>query len=383
MTVLVEDTPRNNLAAWTCEAVADGIVTGAALSPFSSPWVGNTYKPSVHRIVAQLHDAGAEVWLDPATHALQMPGVGDFRYYDGWDLWGGARGDLTTRASRRDHVLRVLGVQSDLALPRLAPTVLLHAATGGAVDTAFSLAEEAVGAEPSSWVTMAGSPTFWAEEDALDAFVGALVQLGAQGFFVIVVRPTADLPTAANADEVAGLCRTARSLEQFGAVHVSHGDLAALPAVAAGAQSVGTGWDTRQRVCNYTSYVARDPSTGGGGWFKRPTFDGLFGFLARADAERLFAQDAALGVRLHPGSLHPDAPKEAFLHHAACLRNVTETLRGLDFEPAFRHLSQAYATSVADWPIAAQAASVTSMGGVWVAPLLSGLTRYAELEGWA
>jgi hypothetical protein len=86
---------------------------------------------------------------------------------------------------------------------------------------------------------------------------------------------------------------------------------------------------------------------------------------------------------LHPGNLHPDAPKEAFLHHAMFLRHVTETLGGLDFEPAFRQLSQAYEASLADWPIAAQAASVNQMGGAWIAPLLSGLRRYAELEGWA
>jgi hypothetical protein len=382
MTVLVEDTPRNNLAAWTSEAVADGLVDGAVLSPFSSPWVGNTYKPSAQRIVDQLLDAGAHVWLDPATHALQMPGVGDFRYYDGWDLWGGERGDLTTRASRRDHVLRVLQVQTQLGLGRLAPTVLLHSATGGAADTAFALAEEAINADPTSWVTLAGSPTFWAEAAALDAFVGAMAQLGAEGYFVVVVRPTADLPVAADPDEVAGLCRTARSLEQFGHVHISHGDFAGLPAVSAGASSVGTGWDSRQRVCNYTSYVARDPATSGGGWFKRPTFAGLFGFLVRADAERLVAQDAPLGARLHPGGLHPDAPKEAFLHHAWCLSDITEALRTRDFEPAFRFLADAYERSTADWPLAAQAASVNPMNGAWVAPFWAGLARYGQLEGW-
>lgn len=382
MTVLIEDTPRNNLAAWTSEAVSDGLVGGAVLSPFSSPWIGNTYKPSAQRIVDQLVDAGAEVWLDAATHALQMPGVGDFRYYDGWDLWGSDRGDLSTAASRRDHVLRVLQVQSQLRLSRLAPTVLLHSATGAAADTAFSLAEEATTADPTSWATIAGSPTFWAEGDALDALVGGIAQVGARGFFVVVVRPTADLPVAADADEVAGLCRTARSLAQFGPVHISHGDFAGLPAVAAGAHSIGTGWDSRQRVCNYSSYVARDPSTGGGGWFKRPTFAGLFGFLPRADAERLVAQDSTLSARLHPGGLHPDAPKEAFLHHARCLRDFTETLRTLDFEPAFRLLDDAYAISTADWPVAAQVASVNRMDDAWIRPFWAGLSRYAEREGW-
>lgn len=382
MTLLIEDSPRNNLAAWGSEAVQAGLAAGAVLSPFASPLVGNAYKPSARRIAEQLTDVGAGLWLDCATHALQMPGVGDFRYYDGWDLWGGDRGDLSSRASRRDHVLRVLDVQASLGAERLGPTVLLHAPAGENADTAFVLAEEAHTADPACGLTIAGSPSFWASGDGLDAFVGALAQFGAPGVFLVVVRSTADLPVAADADEVAGLCRTARSLEQFGPVHVSHGDFAGLPAVAAGATSVGTGWDTRQRVCNYSSYVAREPSGGGGGWFKRPTFGGLLGFLARADAERLVARNQPLGARLFPGALHPDAPKEAFLHHIRCLESLAESARTLGFEEAFEFMMQTYAAARVDWPVAAAAASINSVHEAWITPLQEGLQRYGQQEGW-
>jgi hypothetical protein len=383
MSLFVEDTPRNNLAAWVSEAVALGTVSGAIVSPFSSPFVGNNYKPAAARVIGQLQDAGAEVWFDPATHALQMPGVGDFRYYDAWDLWGGARGDLGSSALQRDHVRRVLKLQSDLGVKPIGPGALQHATTGATSDLALSLAEAAIAERPDATVTIAGTPAFWSAEDDLDALVGSFAQLGATGWLLVVVRPTADLPVSAPPEEVAGLCRTARSLGQFGRVHVSHGDLAALPAVAAGAHSVGTGWDSRQRVCSYTSYEARDPSAGGGGWFKRPTLEGLVGFMPRRECERLGTQDPALAARLVPGPLHPDGPKEAFLHHAACLNRLIATASSGDFEARFRGLEGVYAAAEADWPIAAAAAGTGSLSPQWIGPMLDGLRAYATSEGWA
>lgn len=195
-------------------------------------------------------------------------------------------------------------------------------------------------------------------------------------------QPTTDLPVGASPEEVAGLSRTARSLAAFGPVHISHGDLAGFPAVAAGATSVGTGSDSRQRVCAFTSYEARDPSAGGGGWFKRPTVQGLFGLLSRGQAERLSNQDAALATRLLPGALHPDGGKEAFLHHAACLSRIIELVSVGNFEGQFRALDELYATALADWPPAADAAGTASASAQWVTPLRNGLRRYARSEGW-
>jgi hypothetical protein len=56
-----------------------------------------------------------------------MGGVGDFRFYDEYSLWGGARGDLSSNAARSDHVRRVFDVQGAINTRRLRPTVLLHA----------------------------------------------------------------------------------------------------------------------------------------------------------------------------------------------------------------------------------------------------------------
>lgn len=382
MTVFIEDTPRNNLAAWVPEAVGLGYARGAILSPFASPFVGNSYKPAAPRIVAQLQDADAEVWFDPATHALQMPLVGDFRYYDAWGLWGGTRGDLSSAGLQRDHVRRVLEAQEGLGSQPLSPTVLLDSTSGGPVETALAMAEEALAQRTECALSIAGTPAFWAAEDDLDAVVGAFAQLNARRWLLAVVRSATALPVGASLGEVAGLCRTSRSLQQFGSVHVSHGDLAALPAVAAGASSVGSGWDTRQRVCSSTSYESRDPSAGGGGWFKRPTFQGLFGLLSRAEAERFVSQESALATRLLPGSLHPDGPKEAFLHHVACLSRLVDTASTGDFQTRYRNLNDLYLTARRNWPVASQAAGTLSAAAQWVEPFMGGLSTYAQGEGW-
>lgn len=384
MAVLVEDSPRNNLASWASETqgVEPGLIDGVVLSPFATPVVGNSYKQSAAQTVDRLHDAGLDVWLDPGTHAHGMPGVGDFRYYDGWDLWGGTSGDLSSRATQRDHVSRVLEAAARLQVKPIAPSVLLTSATGANSVLAASLAEEALRMEPEAWLTVAGSPAFWADGTDLDAFVGVLAQMNPQGACLVVVRPTADMPPAIHPSEVAGICRTARSLEQFGHVHVSHGDYLGLPAVAAGAASVGSGWDIRQRVCNYTSYVARDPNATGGGWLKRPSFAGLFGTIGRGDAERLERQSVTLSRRLHPGPLHPDAPKEAFVHHLANLKNLIDALVDLDFEPAYRHLDELYDRASIDWPAAAAAADIDSLASHWIDPLRTGLRAYGHDEGW-
>jgi hypothetical protein len=134
-------------------------------------------------------------------------------------------------------------------------------------------------------------------------------------------------------------------------------------------------------VCNFASYEPRNES-GGGGWFRRPTFQGLFGLLSRAEAERLVAGDAALAARLHHGSLHPDAPQEAFAHHASCLHSLVAGLGQLGFEEKYRLLEEMYMAAIADWTLAASTGPTTLMADAWVSPLLAGLRRYGAAEGW-
>lgn len=55
-------------------------------------------KPGIRERAQELASDGVAIWFDATTHALQMGGVGDFRYHDKFDLWGGPRGDLSTHA---------------------------------------------------------------------------------------------------------------------------------------------------------------------------------------------------------------------------------------------------------------------------------------------
>lgn len=380
MTLLIEDTARNNLASWTTEAVSASVAHGAVLSPFSSPRYGTNYKQSARITVERLQDAGAEVWLDPETHALQMPAVGDYRYYDDWPLWAGTKGQLTNVAEMRSHVERVFAEQDDLGVPHLAPTLLLHSSQSATSQLALQLAQVAAETDPACRLAVAGDPAFWAGGSMLDAHIAALAQLQPAGWWLTTVRNLPVLPVAAIPEEVHGLCRSVRALSDLGPVHISHGDLAGLPAVASGASSLGTGWDPRQRVSAYGSYEERSPGGDGGQWFKQVTFEVLLSLLTGADAQVLATQDAALASRLLPGVVPPGA-KEAFIHHATVLARITESLMGKQHDAAFAEMRDRYVAARREWPAVAAATGRASRVDAWVTPVEDGLLLYGATEG--
>jgi len=380
MSLLIEDTARNTLAAWTLEAINQGCARGAVLSPFSSPRYATGYKQSARDTVKRLQDGGAsEVWLDPETHALQMPPVGDFRYYDDWPLWAGARGTLNTTADMRGHVERVFAEQDALGLRHLAPTILLHSPQSAMSTRALNLSEQAMNLDPDCRLAIAGDSAFWAGGSALDAHIGALAQLEPSGWWMTVVRAMTILPVPAIPEEIHGLCRTVRALSEDGPVHVSHGDLAGLPAIAAGATTLGTGADPRQRVSAYTSYEERGDGEGGG-WFQQATLEGLLSLLVRGDANTLAGADNALATRLLPGVV-PPGPREAFLHHTDVLARVVSGLAGLAPAAAYAHLQNLYGSARTDWVAVAAVLHQASRADAWVTPLLNGLELYGATEG--
>ncbi|MFP4512802.1 MAG: hypothetical protein ACLFRV_07640 [Acidimicrobiales bacterium] len=356
-------------------------MAGAVLNPFCSPPVSTSFKRNVAHQAATLNGMGADVWFDAMTHVLQMTGADDFATYDQWGLWDGTRGAVGSRSQRRFHLDRVFEIQDECGSPRLAPTVLLNSASGSEVVAALALTEEGLDIADGCWGTIAGTAGFWAGGADLDALVGTLAQLPVGGWFVSVVRPTDTFPVRASAEEIAGICRAIRGLSEFAPVHVSHGDLAGLPAVAAGAASIGTGWDARQRVLAMSTFEYRPPA-GGGGWFARNTLERLFAFLARADVARLFAQDAVLASSVFVGALHPDGPKEAFLHHVASLRNLLDGIGDGPYEDRFTQLLSMYQQAVASWPAVSSTAQLTEGAADWVEAYVAGLNVYGQDEGW-
>ena len=204
MPLLVEDTARNNLASWTIRAVESGSAQGGVLSPFTTPRVGTTYKQSGVETAERLRDASADVWFDAATHALQMPNAGDFRYYDDWGLWSASRGVLNTEGDQRDHIQRVFAVQDALQARHLGPTILLHSPQSNTSQRALRMAEIAVTEDSDCYITVAGDSAFWAGGSALDAHIGGLAQVEPNGWFLVVTRNIAVLPVPAAQEEVHG-----------------------------------------------------------------------------------------------------------------------------------------------------------------------------------
>jgi hypothetical protein len=310
-----------------------------------------------------------------------MSGVGDFRYYNEYDLWDGHRGDLESTGSREEHIRKVFDIQDQLQVPHLAPTILLHTGLSNTSQVALEMAREAKSRDAKCWLSIAGTSPFWASQDPLDAHIGALAELEPAGWFLTVVRPFSLIPVEADPEETHGLCRTVRALSEYGRVHISHGDLAALPAVAAGASSVGSGWDKRQRVCSYADYSPRGEGATGGGWYERATFRGLLGSLSTGEAARLENRNAALAASL--GGIPAPGPKEAFLHHLSAIGNIIDDLSVLTaFEEKYRRLVDLYERATGEWPTVSSQANSDYAAKEWIAPLLDGLRLYGKTEGW-
>lgn len=380
MSILVEDSPRN-LARWIVEAVGRRLARGAVITPFATPKESITAHRGAGDVSTMVTDVGGEVWFDPTTHALQMNDVGDFRFYDDYDLWPGARGDLSTAAARQGHLERVFRIQDGLGATALAPTILLNYAETATSEQALQLAQEAIAQRPDCWLSIAGTSPFWSSGSALDAHIGALAQLEPTGWFITVTRHLSSLPVDAQVEEVHGLCRTVRSLSEYGNVHISHGDLAGLPAVAAGAHSLGSGWDQRQRVSAFSDYTPRTAGGSGGSWYQRPTFPGLFGSLKPAEAAQLTVRDRARADRLGP--VPPPGPQEAYLHHLTVLNQLIDAVAsGRDYETRQRILRRAYRAAEAEWPDVCSLSACDQSEADWIHPLRIGLERYAAGEGW-
>jgi hypothetical protein len=384
MSVLIEDSPRAYLANWITEAFANQVARGAVMTPWATPWLthpGQGKKPCAQDRVQQLQASGVPVMFDPMTHVLQMSGVGDFRYYDEYDLWSGPRGDLSDAALREEHVGKVFQLQDELGVPHLAPTLLLHAGLGNTSALSLELAREAIRRDPTCTLAIAGTAPFWASQAALDAHIGALAALQPSAWVLTVVRIATALPVTILPEEVHGLCRTSRALSEDAPVHISHGDLAALPAVAAGAATVGSGWDQRQRACSYGDYGARDPNAGGGGWYARPTLRGLLGSVSANEAIVLEARDSALVARL--GGLPAPGPRETFDHHLTILTRVIGDLQTEpDPERRYRKLMERYSAAQSNWPIVARHANTAFGAKEWIDGVAAGLALYGVTEGW-
>ncbi|MDN3443737.1 hypothetical protein [Microbacterium sp. APC 3901] len=385
MTTFIEDSPRSFQAQWMKEACDLGDAEAVVLSPWLSPYPhrgGSGLKPGLIERTDELRGYGVEFWFDPMTHVHDMPGTRDYNYYSGYDLWGGTVADLTDGALRSEHVRKVFAVQDEIGARHLAPAPLLPTGLSTLSTISLDLARLALDIDPDAWLTISGLGPFWADGADLDAHIGSLAALTPGGWFLSFAQPTNDQPAPLTADQVFGICRTVRALSEHAPVYISHGDFAGLPAVAAGAFAVGTGWDKRQRVLSFQDYTLRE-TEGQGRWFTRPTLGGLTAHIPDRDGELLRARDAVLAASL--GGL-PAAPgaRAAFSHHVNALSGIVARVVGANqsYEARARTLDAIYTDARTNWGSLRSSIGVRDDAGPWISPFQEGLRRYATSEGW-
>jgi hypothetical protein len=242
------------------------------------------------------------------------------------------------------------------------------------------LASRTLDADDTAWLTLAGTSAFWATGAALDAYVGRLAQLRPAGFVLVVARPAIGCPApGVTAEEVEGLCRTVRSLSVRVPVVVSHGDLAALPAMAAGATGLGTGWDLRQRVLGADAYQISTTIRRRG---SRITHGGLLAVLKRREAEALRVRDAALSRQLVPGA-HPTGGPAEWEHHVTLLNTVVNQITSRPAGRARAHeIQKLYSAADGAFRRVEGLIRVQFGRAVWLDEVRDGVDRYAKAEGW-
>ncbi|MFJ2290451.1 hypothetical protein ACIOG7_01840 [Streptomyces sp. NPDC087894] len=199
----------------------------------------------------------AEVLLDPMTHARLLPGTNKLEDYETWGLWGPSGIGLNTTTRRIEHVERVFGRQSELSLPRLSPTLAVGAANSSEADQAVETSRVARGIDRDCYQSFVGTVDLFASGAALDAYVGRLAGLRASTWVVTLI-PAASTnlvgDLAASTAALAGWLRTIHSLSARSRVIVQNCDFIGLLAAAAGADTVGSGWDRSMKVFDSGSY---------------------------------------------------------------------------------------------------------------------------------
>jgi len=270
--------------------------------------------------------------------------------------------------------------QNSLGLTTLAPTVRLEQPLGAQAQIAIELAQRTLSSESGAWLTIAGSPSFWSAGSVLDVHIGSLAQLRPSGFVLVVARPTIGCPApGVTSEEVEGLCRTVYSLSARTQVIVSHGDLAALPAVAAGATGLGSGWDIRQQVLGGDAFQISTTFRRRG---RRVTHRGLLSVLKRREAEALRARDALLSSRLIPGML-PIAQNDEWELHLHTLAEVAKQVTALPSgQPRADELHRLYSVANTDFRTVESLIRLEHGKQEWLDPVKGGLERYMAAEGW-
>jgi len=255
-------------------------------------------------------------------------------------------------------------------------------ATGSLAERALEMAEVAVAADPDVYISIVGGTTFWASGGVLDTYIGELAQLRPAGWVVTVTRDTLLYPwPGLDPVEVEGVCRSVHGLSlRNSPVVMSHGDLQALPAIAAGGSHLGSGWDLRHRVCADVMFRRSDEVRRSS---QRVTHRGLLASLKQVESESILQANPALSRRLVQGPLPPDFNAH-WRHHLEVLTNRMERVIGAgDRQSRVQQLRRMYVQAGTNFvTVRGEIGRLEADRDQWIDPLAAGLDRYARGEGW-
>lgn len=327
MTLLIQDGRRGGHLKWAVQAINAATANGVVISAFHTPRVAIPRHHPGRAVAEAIRDAGGEAIFDASTHARLLPGSDDLVHYDTWQLWGPSGIGLESDDKRLEHLERVFTRQGEIGAPLLAPTATLDSPLGQAADDAFRTAQLGRGLERTAWQSLAGRRSFWRSGPDLDAYVGQLASLRAPCWVLTVVNDIVadNVPELSDVDAFTGFLRTVHSLSRRGRVIVCHADYAGVPAVAAGANTVGTGWDRGMRFFDPRSFQVT--SAGIQIPASYVTQGGLAAVLRRDTADAISTLGDPLATRLRGGSM-PANDAEERSHHLAQLSGLVARING-------------------------------------------------------
>lgn len=382
--VLIHDGRRPGQLKWSLEALSAGVADGAILTPFATPRTKEPRYPSASEVAKSIGQAGGEVIFDPMTHAAVMAQSDRFDFYDGWGLWGSSDKSLQTPAARLSHVERVFKAQDQVGAPRLAPTLAINAPLSAEATYALEIANVARSLESSAWQSLAGTRAFWSSGSRLDAHIGVLASLRAPVWVVTVVNESVgdNVPDMADTEAFEGLCRSIHSLSIRSRVIIAQSDYSGLPAVAAGADTVGSGWDRGQRTFDPLSFRQSDGSPRRSASYV--TQGGLLSVLRRDAADVITQWDSSRAFAMRGGPMPPSDQIER-IHHFRQLRGLIQAINsGTTRQGRVDELRRAYTQAAQDYDdlVRALRPTVTAQQKLmWIENPRSALEAYSLREG--
>lgn len=324
MNILIHDGRRVGHLKWATNAVEEGVAQGIIISPFSTPRVSEPRKPSGRVLAEKIRDLKGEVIFDAMTHARMLHSTNKLDCYDTWELWRDQHSLIST-PDQIHHLERVFSAQQGLDTPLLTPSVLLKDANGPEADKALSMGYIGRGMSSDVWQSLAGTASFWASEESLDQYIGQLVALRSTTWVLTCVIPdNSNDPELIRAAQL-GFYRTVSSLSVRSRVIVSHADFDGLPSIAAGATTLGTGWDKSMRSFDPLSFVRNDD-----GSVRIPasyvTQANLLTVMRRDTAEAINTYNAELAGTIRGGKM-PLSDQEERTHHLRTLHSIVDSIK--------------------------------------------------------